>query len=288
MCNYKKWGSIVASWLVFVLAITFYAETSLAETKAGIAETVSNLVFGVLRGDQRPLSKGSDVFTDQAVRTGSASGAELRLLDETSISMGPESEITLDRFVYDPNRGQGNVILNTTRGVFRFASGKQDSSSYHINTPVATIGVRGTKIEIELTDDPKCIRNIPAPGTAASTKKMTLLLVSGKTEARLPNGDVVSLNEENTVVDICAGGGIQGPRQWVGKLSLFDTARGVTGSFAGTGFGAGGGGGILNTTSVGAHINSNNNSNSSSGGGKQETPLLTFTPTQAGTPVSHP
>jgi hypothetical protein len=285
---YKKWWRIVASWLVFVLAITLHAETSLAQTKAGVAATVSNLVFGVLRGDVRSLSTGSEVFTDQVVRTGGASTADLRLLDETSISVGPDSEITLDRFVYDPNRGTGNVVLNTTRGVFRFASGKQDSSSYHINTPVATIGVRGTKIEIEITDDPKCIqRIIPVPGTAASTKKMTLLLVSGKTEATLPNGEVIPLTEENTVVDICAGGGVQGPRQWVGRLSLYDTALGVTGSFASAGSGAGGGGQV-NPTGVGARTNSGGDTNPPLGGGKQDNPPLTLNTLTAAQPVSPP
>src|SRR5690606_1727955 len=42
----------------------------------------------------------------------------------------------------------GNVVLNATRGAFRFVSGSQQSRSYQVRTPVATIGVRGTIFDI--------------------------------------------------------------------------------------------------------------------------------------------
>ncbi len=58
--------------------------------------------------------------------------------------VGAKSEVKLDRFVYDPNSGNGKVVMNAGKGVFRFVSGSQNSKSYQINTPVATIGVRGT------------------------------------------------------------------------------------------------------------------------------------------------
>ena len=54
----------------------------------------------------------------------------------------------LDRFVYNPNRGSGNVVLSTARGALRFVTGAQNPTNYTIKTPVATIGVRGTIAEI--------------------------------------------------------------------------------------------------------------------------------------------
>jgi hypothetical protein len=52
--------------------------------------------------------------------------------------------VVLDRFVYDPNRGLGNVALSTTQGALRFITGSQNPSTYRVDTPVATITVRGT------------------------------------------------------------------------------------------------------------------------------------------------
>jgi len=51
-------------------------------------------------------------------------------------------------FVYDPNKSKGSVVVNATRGSYRFVTGVQDSKSYEIKTPYATLGVRGTVLEV--------------------------------------------------------------------------------------------------------------------------------------------
>ncbi len=130
----------------FVLAVAFSAAgLAIAQQgKIGVAAAVQNQVFG----NSQPLSNGSSVFANERIRTGDASTAQLQFVDETNLSVGPKSEVVLDRFVYDPNRGNGKVVLQTGRGVFRFVSGSQDPKSYQINTPVATIGVRGTVFQL--------------------------------------------------------------------------------------------------------------------------------------------
>jgi hypothetical protein len=139
----SRWLATVSS---FALSSVFALNGAQAQGtgKIGVASAVSNRVESVVGGGARPLPVGGDVFARQTVRTGEASTAQLLFLDETSLSIGPSSEIVLDRFVYDPNRGAGNVVLNATKGAFRFVSGSQQPSSYQIRTPVATIGVRGT------------------------------------------------------------------------------------------------------------------------------------------------
>jgi hypothetical protein len=145
----SRWLSTVSS---LVIASAFASHGALAQgtPKIGVASAVKNRVDGTIGGNSRPLAAGNDVFTRQVVRTGDDSAAQLLFLDETSLSIGPQSEVTLDRFVYDPNRGTGNVVVNATRGALRFVSGSQQPSSYQIRTPVATIGVRGTIFDLYL------------------------------------------------------------------------------------------------------------------------------------------
>ena len=156
----SRWLATVSS---FALATAFGLGGALAQGtgKIGVASAVSNRVESVVGGGARPLSVGGDVFARQMVRTGEASAAQLLFLDETSLSIGPSSEVTLDRFVYDPNRGSGNVVLNATRGAFRFVSGSQQPSSYQIRTPVATIGVRGTIFDCYITQRPQGTQTPP-------------------------------------------------------------------------------------------------------------------------------
>ncbi|HEX5780148.1 MAG TPA: FecR domain-containing protein [Xanthobacteraceae bacterium] len=140
----SRWLNTVST---IVLAAFFAADGAEAQgtQKIGVASAVKNKVE---TGGARQLTAGSSVFAREVVRTGEQSAAQLLFLDETSLSIGPQSEVTLDRFVFDPNRGAGSVVLNATKGALRFVSGSQQSSSYQVRTPVATIGVRGTIFDI--------------------------------------------------------------------------------------------------------------------------------------------
>lgn len=126
--------------VAFAAAFFWSANGAFAQAKIGVAATVKNQVFG---GSQ-PLAAGGNVHQNETIRTGDGSSAQLLFIDQTTLLVGAKSEVKLDRFVYDPNRGNGNVVMNAGKGVFRFVSGSQQSKSYQINTPVATIGVRGT------------------------------------------------------------------------------------------------------------------------------------------------
>src|SRR5262249_11612221 len=65
---------------------------------------------------------------------------------------GPTSEVVLDEFVYDPTGSSGRVVMQATRGAFRFVTGKQDHRAYALKTPYGTLGVRGTVVKVEVLD----------------------------------------------------------------------------------------------------------------------------------------
>jgi hypothetical protein len=137
--------------LVIALAVAFSAgalvpQYALAQ-KIGVASSVKNDVQRVGPTPSQ-ISAGSSLIFNEHLRTGEASSAQLLFLDETSVSMGAQSDLVLDRFVYNPNRSTGNAVLSTARGAIRFVTGSQNPTNYTINTPVASIGVRGTIAEI--------------------------------------------------------------------------------------------------------------------------------------------
>ncbi len=137
---------IVSTALAVALLAGIWAEPLSAQQKIGVASAVRNDVSGIQGAAKRPLANGSDVSANERIRTGQQSTAQLLFLDQTTLNVGAQSEVVLDRFVYDPNRGNGKVVINAGVGAFRFVSGAQKSSAYEIRTPVATIGVRGTVI----------------------------------------------------------------------------------------------------------------------------------------------
>jgi hypothetical protein len=136
-----RFGLVSAS--VLAAMIELQSPIAQAQSKIGVAASVSNQV----EVGTRPLARGNDVHANDRVRTGDAGAAQLLFIDETSLSIGPRSDVTLDRFVYNPDRGTGSVVLSATRGAFRFVSGSQNPVNYTLKTPAATIGVRGTVVQ---------------------------------------------------------------------------------------------------------------------------------------------
>jgi len=135
-----RWTPACALAILFALQAT---ASLAADPKIGNATATKNKVEGVIGGSTQPLAKGSEVYTNETIRTGDAGVADLKFLDDTNLSVGPVSEIRLDKFVYDPTGTTGSVVIEATRGAFRFVTGGQDKKVYQIKTPYGTLGVRG-------------------------------------------------------------------------------------------------------------------------------------------------
>lgn len=147
----RLYAPITAMFLAGVVTVLpLGSGVSLAAPKVGVAAAVNNDVQGIQAGASRALATGNSVFEQERIRTGAESDAQLLFLDQTTLSVGPRSEVTLDRFIYNPSRGSGDVLLSATRGAFRFISGTQNPLNYKISTPLATIGVRGTIIRCSI------------------------------------------------------------------------------------------------------------------------------------------
>ena len=116
---------------------------ALADPGDAIGSTVAvvNQVTGEFRQDVRKLSTGDDVVQEEVIAAGADSIAELMLRDQTKLALGPGARLTLDRFVYDPDKTSGAIVLNLIKGGFRFITGVAAKPFYSIRTPVAAITV---------------------------------------------------------------------------------------------------------------------------------------------------
>ena len=134
----------LAATLCALVATEAAVTSAEAAQRIGVASAVSNRVTGAIGGKTKRLRAGDAVVQNEVVRTRAKSTAQFLFRDETALTPGPGSRVKLDRFVYDPDRRIGKIVINATKGAFRFVSGAARSSSYRIKTPAATIGVRGT------------------------------------------------------------------------------------------------------------------------------------------------
>lgn len=102
-----------------------------------------------------PLTAGAALYRGDVVRTGKPGAAGVVLTDDTTISMGSGSEIALNDFVFQPKDGQFALALKMVKGTFAYVTGqivKLSPESAQVQTPDATIAVRGTKILIQIEE----------------------------------------------------------------------------------------------------------------------------------------
>ncbi len=105
------------------------------------------------RGTQvAALSIDDAVRQDDRVKTSDKGSTQIKFVDGTVLTIGPNSEVVLDKMIFDGDRAK-NATIRVVRGAMRFASGTSDHSAYHIETKVATIGVRGTVIDVSYEND---------------------------------------------------------------------------------------------------------------------------------------
>ena len=94
--------------------------------------------------NERVLRIGIDVQADEVITTNVNDRAHLVFLDGSSLTVGPNARLTIDRFVYDPNTQKGDLAINAVKGTFRLVGGKiSKSNPITITTPSSTIGIRG-------------------------------------------------------------------------------------------------------------------------------------------------
>ena len=96
------------------------------------------------------------VSANEKITTGIESSTLLEFLDKSNLTIGASSAVVLDKFVFNPDEGAQQVVLNLTKGAMRFVSSGNEPEKFTIQTPVATLGVRGTDFITICDDEGKC------------------------------------------------------------------------------------------------------------------------------------
>ena len=137
---------------------------------------------------------------------------ELMLRDQTKVALGPGARLTLDRFIYDPNRTTGSIVLNLMQGGFRFITGIAAKPTYSIRTPVVSITVRGTVFDVFVEGN----------------EAVWILLHEGAVTVCNSSGKCRELNDPCRVIRIGPGGAMPDPGTWNAlpytRSVSFDTA----------------------------------------------------------------
>ena len=166
----NKYKTLILTLLIFMSSISFgISKEIIGVIAAGIGD-ISNQ-------NNEKLLTGSKIYFGDTIIVKAQSNAQILLLDETALTIGEKSELTIDDFVYDPQSKVGKIVSNIKIGTVRVITGeisKQNPDNLEVNVPTGSIGARGTEFVVVTESDEKSTVVLLGQG-----KKNTLGMIPG-------------------------------------------------------------------------------------------------------------
>ena len=143
------------------------------------------------QGEQTKV--GDPVYLGDVVQTGADGKISITFTDDTAFNLSSNARMALNDFVYDPNGKSNSTLFSLTKGTFTFVAGKvAKTGDMKIDTPVATMGIRGTTPHVEISDD--------------GTVKFSTLIEEGKSKVTEKlAAPAVQKPERRPNINICRG-----------------------------------------------------------------------------------
>ena len=152
--GYARLAVIAA--VVAVVGSFVNAAAHAAGPSIGYVKSVAGASSIVRSGDRSNAAAGQPLFEKDVLETGGNGALGVTLKDNTLLSLGPNSSLTLETYLLRPDQENYSLVTRITRGTIQYVSGliaKLSPDSVEIKTPAATLGVHGTRLLIKVDAD---------------------------------------------------------------------------------------------------------------------------------------
>jgi FecR-like protein len=122
--------------------------------KVGVAAAVNPDAFSSLSGTpNKQLNIGKSIFYNERINTTNSGLVQVLLVDGSTFTVGPNSDLVIDKFVYDPRKKTGQVVATFSKGAMRFVGGKlsKNEGGVTVNTPAGALAIRGGMFQASLS-----------------------------------------------------------------------------------------------------------------------------------------
>ena len=110
--------------LLLIIALPLVANAADDPAEIGVVDKVENEAKIVSGDNAAAAIIGTPIHMRDELRTGAEGRLKITFRDETVLTLGEKASVVIDRYVYDPDKGVGEAVLQATRGAFRFATGR--------------------------------------------------------------------------------------------------------------------------------------------------------------------
>jgi hypothetical protein len=143
-------------FIIFLLIQVFYALPSQgSELSIGKIKTLKGMVSAIRDSKEIPLNIGDSVYQNDVLRTAADSAAGIIFEDDTILSLGPQTELAVDEYLFAPEKGGLSMFIRMLRGTASYISGiigRQSPESVKFQMPEAIIAIRGTHFLVKVKE----------------------------------------------------------------------------------------------------------------------------------------
>ena len=181
------------SYLSKVLIIIFLTFANVANASNNSFVGVIGAAIGDIKNQKNEsLSNGSKIFFGDTIISKSKSNAQILFLDQTVLTLGEETELTIDEFVYDPNSQDGSFVSTVKTGTVKFITGqisKKNPDNLEVKVPAGTLGARGTEFVVlsESNNESTVVLLGPGPNNSLGMIPGNLILSDGVSSVNITN-----------------------------------------------------------------------------------------------------
>ncbi len=133
--------------------LLIFSPTSMAAERIGLVKTYEPMATVIRNGVESKLEIGSEIFEGDEIATDSSGAVGIIFTDGAVLTLGPSGKLIVENFLFKPAEKNVSFISKIFKGTVAFASGaigRISPESVQFETPTATLGLRGTKILIEV------------------------------------------------------------------------------------------------------------------------------------------
>ena len=142
----KILASVVSLILLFSVSAKAEEKLTIEKQLVGIVGAIS----GTVKTETRELKAGDKIYLNETIYAGAGSGTQILLLDQSTFTVGEDSEVVMDTFIFDPATNDGKIVASVKQGSLKVISGlisKKDPDALTVEVPEGTLGSRGTEFQ---------------------------------------------------------------------------------------------------------------------------------------------
>jgi hypothetical protein len=138
-----------SSFVAFLMGTTASIPAADAQNAGTVGAVNSNASSQPPGGSSSEVSVGQGVVQNERITTNATGTVQIMFNDRSALNVGRSASVVIDKFVYNPASGAGEMAVSIARGAARFVGGQvSHTSGATVKTPAATIGVRGGNITL--------------------------------------------------------------------------------------------------------------------------------------------